>query len=87
MNYMILTLTKGMDGTDKNFSAVAVVDAKHYFFDLRCTYDHGNECMGFRCNRFGVVSKWEEVFCRRGIKVNAENLKKCIADFAKGKKA
>lgn len=65
-------------------SCVFEHDGKWYWADLKPVRFVGNECMIFRANRKGEVIDWLEVYCKRNIDVNEEQLMACVQDFCNG---
>lgn len=80
--YEILTIEKVTGLFCEGLTAVAKIGQQHYLFDLRDTYDHGMECMAFKCNPSGYVPVWQDVYCKVGLPLSTEALRECIAEFA-----
>ena len=54
---------------------------QHYIFDLAYTFDHGVECMAFKCDEDGHVSSYEEVYVSFPRTVSEQNLEACVNEF------
>lgn len=67
----------------KRYSKVFCINDKYYYADIVKTYDCGNECMIFKCTKNGVVRKWDDLYCKRGLDVTEKNLLACIDEFSK----
>lgn len=82
MSYEILIIEKRQGLFCEGLTAIVKIGQQHYLFDLRDTYDHGPECMAFRCNATGYVPIWRDVYCRTGLPVSTRDIRKCIQEFA-----
>lgn len=52
-----------------------------YLFDLAYTFDHGVECMAFKCDADGHVNDYNEVYVSFPRTVTRENLVACVEEF------
>lgn len=57
------------------------VDGTYYMLDMRHTLDAGNECMAFRCAKYGEVTSGEDVWSKRGMMITRREFNKCKREF------
>lgn len=59
------------------------VNGTYYMLDMRHTLDAGNECMAFRCAKYGEVTSGEDVWSKRGMMLTRREFNKCKREFMK----
>ena len=57
------------------------INGDYYMLDMRHTLDAGNECMAFRCAKYGEVTSGEDVWSKRGMELTRREFNKCKREF------
>lgn len=82
----LFTDFKKMEGEMARFGDIffrdfVQINGDYYMLDMRHTLDAGNECMAFRCAKYGEVTSGEDVWSKRGMMLTRREFDKCKREF------